>query len=229
MKLDGEKERVKTFMGSICSIFILVVVSLYAYQKFDVYMNKLSVDIMTSVQRAHFSADYVFDHEQGLNFAIGFTAFDSETEDILDPSYGKIAFMKYEWGERESGDYFSEYTEIPSHTCTKEELGIEGANTLFMPIPENQRKLVTTYQKKLKCIDPQYSRVNGDFNQDQASLLVMRLVRCGDGTSTRPFQGSEKCKSEAEITEFFRDKFLFLMFNEKIFESSRYEDDSIVQ
>ena len=137
MKLDGEKEQVKTFMGSICSIFILVVVSLYAYQKFDVYLNKLSVDIMTSVQRAHFSSDYVFDHEQVLNFAIGFTAFDSETEDILDPSYGKITFMKYEWGERESGDYFSEYTEIPSHTCTKEELGIEGPNTLLMPIPEN--------------------------------------------------------------------------------------------
>ena len=154
MKLDGEKEQVKTFMGSICSIFILVVVSLYAYQKFDVYLNKLSVDIMTSVQRAHFSADYVFDHEQGLNFAIGFTAFDSETEDILDPSYGKIAFMKYEWGEGENGDYFAQYTEIPSHTCTKEELGIEGANSQFMPIPVHQMKLVTTYQKKLKCIDP---------------------------------------------------------------------------
>ena len=229
MKLDGEEGQVKTFMGSICSIFVLVVVSIYTYQKFDVCMNKLAVDIMTSVQRDHFSADYIFDHEQGLNFAIGFTAFDKETEEILEPSYGKIVFMNYEWGERESGDYFAEYTEIPSHTCTKEELGIEGTNSLFMQIPQNQMKLVTTYQKKLKCIDPKYSKVNGDFNQDHASLLVMRLVRCGDGLSTVPSQGSETCKSEAEITEFFRDKYLFLMFNEKIFDSSRYEDDSIVQ
>ena len=108
MKLDGDKEQVKTFMGSVCSIILLLIVSLYTYQKIDVYMNKLDVDIMSSVQREHFSSDYIFDYEQGLNFAIGFTAFDTETDDILDPSYGKIMFIKYEWGERENGDYFVE-------------------------------------------------------------------------------------------------------------------------
>ena len=62
MKLDGENDQVRTFMGSLCSIVLLTVVLAYAYQKVDVYINKRDVDIMTSVQRAFFDEDYVFDH-----------------------------------------------------------------------------------------------------------------------------------------------------------------------
>ena len=53
---------------------------------------------MTSTQARHFPEEYVMDFEQGLNFAFAFTAYDNETEDILDPSYGKLIFSRYEWG-----------------------------------------------------------------------------------------------------------------------------------
>ena len=56
--------------------------------------------------------------------------------------------------------------------------------------------------------------IAGDYDSASASLMNMRLVRCDSETSTVP------CKSEAEITDFFRDKFLFLLFNEKIFDST---------
>ena len=90
-------------------------------------MNKKDVDIMSSLQKNYFSADYVFDYSQGLNFAFAFTAYDQVAEDILDPSYGEIAFSRYEWGMDSDGEYFVRIKEIPSHTCTKEELGLEGA------------------------------------------------------------------------------------------------------
>ena len=57
---------------------------------------------------------------------MAFTAYDSETEEILDPSYGRISFSRYEWGIRENGDYFVNFDELPMHTCSREELGIEG-------------------------------------------------------------------------------------------------------
>jgi len=42
-----------------------------------------------------------------LNFAVSFTAYDLETENILDPSYGSLTFVKYSWGENENGSFFS--------------------------------------------------------------------------------------------------------------------------
>ena len=88
--------------------------------------------------------------------------------------------MRYEWGSRENGDYYVEQKEIPSHVCTEEELGIQGDNSLFMPIDESVISLVKRYRKKLKCIDPEDMRVRGDYDSLSASLLIMRLVRCDE-------------------------------------------------
>ena len=136
MKLDGETDSVQTSMGSICSLILFAIVTVYAYLKVDVWLNKKDVDIMTSTQTDFFTDDYVFDNSQGLAFAFAFTAYDSETEYILDPSYGRITFSRYEWGEEENGDYFVNFDELPSHVCNKEELGIEGDDSLFYSFKE---------------------------------------------------------------------------------------------
>ena len=82
---------------------MVILVCTYAYIKIDVFLLKKGIDIMTSTQNYFYDSDYVFDYSQGLNFAIAFTANDDETEDILDPSYGKISFIRYEWGSSASG------------------------------------------------------------------------------------------------------------------------------
>ena len=62
---------------------------------------------MSSAQIGYFNDSYVFNYDDGLNFAIAFTAFDSETEPILDKSYGEIVFKAYEWGsDPEDNSYF---------------------------------------------------------------------------------------------------------------------------
>ena len=105
---------------------MIIIVCAYAYIKVDVFFLKKDIDIMAAIQDDFYDEHYVFDHSKGMNFAFAFTAFDSETEDILDPSYGKLAFVRYEWGETEDGEYFYNLDEIPSHTCTKEELALDG-------------------------------------------------------------------------------------------------------
>ena len=46
--------------------------------------------------------------------------------------------MEYKWGQNEDGSYYSVKEEIPSHTCSAEELGLtEGPGTTFFPIHEN--------------------------------------------------------------------------------------------
>ena len=53
---------------------------------------------MSSTTSNFYDSDYQFDFDAGLNFAVAFTAYDNETEDILHPSYGNITFVKWSWG-----------------------------------------------------------------------------------------------------------------------------------
>ena len=85
-------------MGSVCSLLLIIIVSAYAYIKIDVFLLKKGMNIMTSTQNDFYDSNFTFDYSAGLNLAFAFTAYDSETEDILDPSYGKISFIRYEWG-----------------------------------------------------------------------------------------------------------------------------------
>ena len=102
-------------MGSLCSLILIVVIGAYAYIKTDVMLLKKDIDIITSTHRHYFDAEYVFDYRQGLNFAFAFTGFDSEREEILDPSYGRIVFINFAWGIDENGETYEEVHEIPSH------------------------------------------------------------------------------------------------------------------
>ena len=106
MKLDKENSTLKTFVGSLITIIVHLVVFMYAYVQLDVWINKKDVDIMATTLNEHLPHDYIFDHEQGLNLAIAFTSYDSNPNPILDKSYGELVFNAYEWGKDENDKYF---------------------------------------------------------------------------------------------------------------------------
>jgi len=140
-------------MGSLCSILLILVVGVFTFQKIDIWLNKKDVDIVSSISSGYFTSDYIFNHEMGLSFAIAFTAYDSEREDILDASYGNLQFTSYEWYEDEDGNPQIEFVDIPSHTCSREELGLDNdgdgdnnGESLFYPIEKDKRNLVGLYQ-----------------------------------------------------------------------------------
>ena len=51
--------------------------------------------------------------------------------------------------------------------------------------------------------------------------MLLRLEKCRESEAV-------KCKSDLEITEFFRNKWLLLFYNERLFDSNKYGQDSIV-
>ena len=99
MKLDRDKQVVRSTIGSCFSFFVLALVFFYAYFKLDVYIKKKDVDIMTSVREDFYDTDFIMDYNRGLSLAAAFTAYDSETEPILDRSIGELVFKAWEWGE----------------------------------------------------------------------------------------------------------------------------------
>ena len=92
MNLEKDKSYVRTYMGSLLTIIMLLITVAYTFQKIDVFIEKKDVDVMTSTMISYFDETQVFDHSQGLNLAIAFTAFDNEPEPILDKSIGELIF-----------------------------------------------------------------------------------------------------------------------------------------
>ena len=56
------------------------------------FIEKKDVDIMSSTMISYIDETQVFDHSQGLNLAMAFTAFDNHPEPILDKSIGELVF-----------------------------------------------------------------------------------------------------------------------------------------
>ena len=136
-------------------------------------LNRLDTDIIGSTDDRFFSSDYVFDFKQGLNYAVAFSAYDSNQEIILDPSYGELRFRAYTWGrDPVTDESFVRFDPIPTHPCTREELGLEGkAQSRFFPIIQDSFGEVGFYHKKFICVDKEYLKVYGDFSSRKASLM----------------------------------------------------------
>ena len=92
----------------------------------------------------------------------------------------------------------------------------------YYPLPEDKKGLVEFYHKKFKCIKAEDMYVQGNFDTSAARLVNARLNRCVNSPDLT-------CKSEEEITEFFRNKFIYLLYNEKSFDSEKYQHESIVK
>ena len=77
MNLDKGQGSLPSKMGAINSFFLLIVLLIYTYYKFDIMLEKKDVDILSAVQRDHFQADYEFKADRGLNVALAvFDPFD---------------------------------------------------------------------------------------------------------------------------------------------------------
>lgn len=98
MRLDSGNGSLKSIVGSLMSLILLGVLLLFTYLKADVLINKKDVDVLSTINDNFYTSDDIFDSSHGFNVAAAFTAFDSNTEVILDPTYGELVFMHYYWG-----------------------------------------------------------------------------------------------------------------------------------
>ena len=72
----------------------------------------------------------------------------------------------------EQGNFFLTQDRIPSHTCTRRELGLEGyGNDTFSEVRESSASYLEQYHKKFICIDPEEMYIYGDFDASSARLI----------------------------------------------------------
>ena len=92
MKLDGGRATLPSCCGLLSTLLTVVIISLYAFQKYDVLVNRKDVNVLSTVNRLFFNDTELFSYENGFNIAVAITAYDSEEEWILDRKYGELYF-----------------------------------------------------------------------------------------------------------------------------------------
>ena len=173
MKIDKGHSIMTTSVGSIFSIILFIIVGMYALQKTNIMIMKTDDYVMTSTQDSFFDLDYKFGFEQGFNIAVAFTAFDDEKENILRPEIGRIVYRQYKWGFEANDRYKLTQDYLPTHTCTKQELGIDqqSENSFYPLKDEGYFQTMKGYQKKFVCIDKEQLYLKGDFDSEKARLI----------------------------------------------------------
>ena len=94
---------------------------------------------------------------------------------------------------------------MPTHKCSKEELGLEGYNARSMKPRKDALKLLELYKDKFLCLDENNLFLRGNFDTNKTSNIRIKLNRC---------TGKEYCKSEKEINDFIRGKYLMVYLNQ---------------
>ena len=90
-----------------------------------------------------------------------------------------------------------------------------------MPVFESSRNEVELYSKKLMCVNRADLRLYGDYNSYKALQFNIQFIKCHD-------KPAGFCKTDAEIKEFMRDKFILILHNQVRFDSTKYGSESII-
>lgn len=95
----------------------------------------------------------------------------------------------------------------------------------FLPISETNKPQLTLYKKKILCTDEREMMIKGDYNSNTAQQLIISFNRCHKDNSPP----GTVCKSEKEINEFIRGKYLVLLTNQIRFDSELPGLDAIIK
>ena len=166
MKLDGGQRSKQSYMGAFLTIMIALTTFLFFYAKTMTIVEKHDVDIMSAVIDHAIDINDQFTADHGFFISAGLTQYDSNRTLTEDARYGELVFEKLGWGVEGISAY---ETQLASHFCTDEELGINRTeNTVMFPLVSFSEAEVITYRNKFRCIDRDDLMVWGDYNSAKA-------------------------------------------------------------
>ena len=156
MRLDEDRDALPSKKGAVCSLLLFFIISIYTLQKIDVLLNEKDVNIFSALAEGYFDSDYVFGAEQGLNIAVAVTdiSYSLFEDQTIDPAYGRIRVLSSAWTLLlEKGEFEVSNTEIETHRCSMEELGLLGNDSKFMPVNQLQLNTLLAGAAYALCVD----------------------------------------------------------------------------
>ena len=88
-----------------------------------------------------------------------------------------------------------------------------------MPVNIASISQVTKNRKKFLCAKKEDMYIHGSYNSKTARLVNIQLRRC---------RGRTDCKTDEEIKDFFRNKYLLILQNQVRFETKYFGEEAII-
>ena len=172
-KIDADKDKYSTCMGSLLSLIVLVTTLTFFGFKYKIYHARQGDAVSMIIKQDFLSEEHVINAESNFQLAAALVDYDGNTEPIDDPSYGELVIALYGWGYEGHGGTLT--TDLKTHSCSDEELGLAGSDFL---LADTLVKDVRTKQKSFKCYDPNDVDIWGDYNSGKAQQLVVQFRIC---------------------------------------------------
>lgn len=176
--MPGGRQSNNTYCGLCMTVLLVICLIFYG----TVMAHKLfafdETDIMISSRDAFFDTDFEFSED--LMYAFGITAYDSNREPIEDPSYGVLKPYYKSWGIK-AGIGGVDWEPLPTKECNEAMLHVNGQSdpdSAFYKPHKNSAADLGFYYKKLKCLDVEAIKVQGDFNSPRTRSFTLLFEKC---------------------------------------------------
>lgn len=91
--LPNHNQRYKSILGSMCTVFILSIVLIYAIYKYELLVDKEESRIQKTLQENYFGEDTKFTSTDGFNVAFALSSYTNKEQFYIDNSYGRLRLI----------------------------------------------------------------------------------------------------------------------------------------
>ena len=96
--LPNKQQKYKSIVGSLCTVFILSIVLIYAIYKLELLIAKEEARIQSNVEDFYYDSSFSVDRERGFNMAFSLQSNSgaSQSESFDDETFGRLRLLYYD-------------------------------------------------------------------------------------------------------------------------------------
>ena len=108
------------------TLITIIFLTTYATWKIIGLFSQVDYKVQVHEQENFYDMEEVFGYKDGFMVAAGLTAYDGNSQDITDPSIGRLKFVKKSFGWTDTERV--EFRDVETQVCNQKEL-LEGGDT----------------------------------------------------------------------------------------------------
>lgn len=195
---DSQK-KVSSFFSSLISLGLIIFLLIFFFQS-DIFVKQNPISSVQSIPtQKRPKLDF---NQENMTIALGLT--DYENNIVEDPSVFNLTL--YAYGYKGSGQE-TLYEENRTLVKCKEEF-----------FPKNHEDFSKLRMSQFLCLEKNDFTLEGYWDEDIVKYIDITLYKCLNETSN-----GNSCKSDEEIHEFFKDKYLAIFFSDNKINVNNYE------
>lgn len=209
--LPNSKQRYKSILGSMCTVFIISVVLIYAVYKYQLLIDKEESRVQKTLEENYFDEDHTFSTTQGFNVAFSLSSYSNKELFFSDARYGQLRLLLH---ERDNKSGTESVRQIQTRPCKD----IKDKASSFYEYNSRAEVQFSVLWENLQCFDEPITLQGNERTSRQSSLRVL-FESCDNASN---WLGGN-CMNKEEINNWITDKHIVTLENFEGFQQTNYD------